>query len=236
MNLIIALASAVAFALLLREPIRKFPVVFYVLAIAVDIVFLTQAISSFSAVAGRALFPFMQQGLFAFGLLSVVMFIGVLPEGSRPKRYLRPVRGELSIIASILIVGHVLNYFQPIFMRAFMGAGVKTSVFAGVALSVVLVVLLAVLTITSFRHVRNVMDAAMWKRVQLLAYPFYVLVFCHIMAMLMPAALNGAGRAVVVVVLYVVLLIAYAGLRLWRVSRDRGRSAAQAPQEAEAAK
>lgn len=235
MNLIIALVAAVGFAVLLRGPIKKFPVAFYVLAIVVDAVFLAQAISSFSAVAGRALFPFMQQGLFAFGLLSVVMFIGVLPESSKAKRYLRPVRGELSIIASILIIGHVINYFQPIFMRALSGAGVKTSVLAGVVLSVVLVVLLAILMVTSFRHVRNAMDATVWKRVQLLAYPFYVLVFCHITAMLMPAALNGAGRAVVVVALYAVLLVAYAGLRLWRASRERGQSAAQAPREAEAA-
>lgn len=221
MNLVIALVVAIGFAVLLREPIRKFPIAFYVLAVAVDAVFLTQAISSISVVVGRALFPFIQQGLFAFGLLSVVMYIGVLPEGSRLKRHLRPVRGELSIIASILIVGHVLNYFQPIFIRAFAGAGVKAGVFAGVLLSVALVVLLAILMVTSFRHVRNAMDAALWKRVQLLAYPFYLMVFCHIMAMLLPSAMNGAGRASAAVMLYAVLGIGYVALRLWRARRDR---------------
>lgn len=226
MNLAIALIAAVAFAVLFREPMRRHPVVFYALAIFVDVAFLTRAISSLSAVAGRALFPYMQQGLFAFGLLSVVMFLGVLPEKSRVKRYLRPVRGELSVVACILIVGHVLNYFQPVFARALGGADVRASVFAGVLISVALVALLLILMATSFRRVRDMMRATSWKRIQLLAYPFYLLVFCHVMAMLLPSALSGAGRAITAVALYAVLGLSYVSLRLRRMRCEQGGTAA----------
>lgn len=226
MDLVIALISAVIFAVLFREPMRRHPIVFYALAISVDIAFLTRAISSLSAVAGRMLFAYMQQGLFAFGLLSVVMFIGVLPEKSRAKRYLRPVRGELSVVACIFIVGHVLNYLQPVFMRVVGGADVRASVFTGVLISVILVALLTILTVTSFRSVRDAMPATSWRRIQLFAYPFYFLMFCHVMAMLLPSALSGANRATIAVALYAILGLSYVTLRLWRLYCDRRGAAA----------
>ena len=48
--------------------------------------------------------------LLGFALFALVMYIGALPEGSKARQMLMPIRGELSIIAAILTVGHVANY------------------------------------------------------------------------------------------------------------------------------
>ncbi|MEC4175106.1 hypothetical protein VIN30_01410 [Adlercreutzia sp. R7] len=221
MNLIVACILAGGFSYFLRKPIRKHPGVFYLVALAVDALMMTNAIAGFSPVAARMLFPYLQQSLFAFGILSVVMMVGVLPEGSL-KRSLRPIRGELSIIASILIAGHVVHYANPMLTRVFFGGMDATAgTFWGTVLSLVLIALLVVLTVTSFKVVRNAMASVTWKRVQMLAYVFYGLVFCHVFAMLLPSAMGGGAKAVVNVVLYVAILLVYVVGRLGRAYRDR---------------
>ncbi len=117
MELLIALVASVAFALTMRDPLKAHPAVFYVAAVLVSAAFASHAALEIAPVFGRALFPYVQRCLFAFGLLSVVMFVGVLPEGSRLRRYLNPVRGKLSVVASILVAGHVANYAQSYLRR-----------------------------------------------------------------------------------------------------------------------
>lgn len=221
MNLLVACILAGGFSYFLRKPIRRHPGVFYLVALAVDVLIMTDAIADLSPAAARMLFPYLQQSLFAFGILSVVMMVGVLPEGNL-KRALRPIRGELSIIASILIAGHVVHYANPMLTRVFFeGMDATTGTFWGTVLSLVLIALLVVLTVTSFKIVRNAMSPATWKRVQMLAYVFYGLVFCHVFAMLLPSAMSGGNKAVVNVVLYAVVLLTYVVGRLGRAHRDR---------------
>lgn len=222
MSLIVSMIVAAVLAYGLREPLRRAPVPFYLAALAVAALAATGALSAASPVTARAAFPYLQQGIFAFALLSVVMFTSVLPEG-RLRRALRPIRGELSIIACILIAGHVAHYANPMLTRVLSGNfGATAGAFWGTVLSLALVALLVVLTITSFRAVRSAMRPAVWKRVQRLAYLFYGLVFCHIFAMLAPSAAAAGERALVSVVLYGAILAAYVIGRLYRAFAERG--------------
>ncbi len=84
----------------------------------------------------------------------------------------------------------------------------------GVAVALVLVVLAA----TSVSAVRKAMDAAVWKRVQKLAYPFYLLMYVHLAAMLVPSSLMG-GNSLANLVVYTVVVAAYALLRLAKAKR-----------------
>lgn len=221
MSLIISLILSMVFAYGLRKPLRLHPWAFYVAALVVDALMISNAIAAVSPVVSRMLFPYLQQSVFAFGLLTVVMAVGALPEGNL-KRALRPVRGELSIVASILIAGHVVHYANPMLTRVFFGnMPTTTAAFWGTVLSLVLVVLLVMLAVTSFRAVRNAMSPTAWKRVQVFAYPFYLLVFCHIFAMLLPSAMSGGAKAMVNVGLYAIILLAYVVGRLVRASADR---------------
>lgn len=69
-------------------------------------------------------------------------------------------------------------------------------------LAVVLLVLLVVLGVTSFAFVKRQMSTASWKKVQKLAYPFFGLVYVHLLLMLLPSALHGGLAAQASVVVY----------------------------------
>lgn len=219
MEPLIAIAACIAFAFVFRNALKAAPALFYVLAIVADLVFLGHALSGFVPVIARALQPYLQRCLIAFGLFAVVMFIGVLPEGSRARRWLAPVRGELSIVAAILAAGHIANYLGA-YLTQF-AQGFAASKAASFAVAAIVVALLAVLAATSLRAVRRRMDAAAWTRVQLLAYPFFILVYVHLLLILGPSASGSEQKAFESVVVYTVVMLAYAVLRGGKAALDR---------------
>lgn len=239
MELLIALAASAAFALAFRNPLKAHPAAFYAAAVLVSAAFASHLVLAAAPVAGRALFPYVQRCLFAFGLLTVVMFVGVLPEGSKLRRHLAPVRGELSIVASILVAGHVANYALSYLAQLAGGlSGMPATMLASFATSAVLTALLALLAVTSLNAVRTRMDAVSWKRVQLLAYPFYLLIYVHLALILAPSASSPEQKAFFSIVVYTVIFASYAVARLVRAAtakrRDLTRKDVTAIEEAEA--
>ena len=87
---------------------------------------------------------------------------------------------------------------------------------------------MAVLWITSFQVVKHGMKALTWKRIQRLAYPFYVLTYVHLALLLMPSALVGNTVAVVSIAVYSAVMGAYVVLRSAKALADR-RAEATAP-------
>ncbi len=88
--------------------------------------------------------------------------------------------------------------------------------------------LLLVLGVTSFNFVKKRMHARTWKRVQLLAYPFSLLTYVHLMFMLAPSALAGGASSMVGIAVYSAVFVAYLALRLWRHAVDRKAEAVSA--------
>ena len=88
-------------------------------------------------------------------------------------------------------------------------------------LALVLFALLLVLGVTSFNAVKRRMRADTWKRVQLLAYPFFGLVYVHLLLMLLPSALQGGAAAQASVAAYTAVFGTYAVLRVTRALLDR---------------
>jgi DMSO/TMAO reductase YedYZ heme-binding membrane subunit len=83
-------------------------------------------------------------------------------------------------------------------------------------------VLLAVLTVTSFVVVRNHMRPTFWKRLQTLAYPFYLLIYLHLILVLLPSALSGSLAIAFNLLVYTALFATYTALRLRRAAVDQG--------------
>ena len=133
----------------------------------------------------------------------------------------------MSIVACILVLGHMVRFIGVYATRVLGGGAVAGNVLASFAIAVVLFALFAVLGVTSFEFVRRRMGIAAWRRVQRLAYPFYMLVYAHVLVMLGPAALNGGTGALGGVLMYTTVFGAYAVLRVRRALVDsaRGRSA-----------
>lgn len=219
MDFLLVFVCAVAAAFALRNPIKKAPVAFYILAVAVSVLFIAAEFFPMPRAVWSALFLLVQKCMLALALFAVVMFIGVLSRDSRAGRWLRPIRAELSIIAWILSLGHMAVYLVSYLPR--LGGVNKGAVMISFVVALVLFALLLVLGVTSFNVVKKRMKKDTWKRVQMLAYPFFGLVYLHLMLMLLPPALHGGVAAQVSVAVYSVLFATYALLRVRRAMIDR---------------
>lgn len=227
MELLIALVVSVLFAFLLRKQIKHYAVSFYVVAVAVDVLFLSRMLFGVSREFAAAAYPYFTRCLLGFALFTVVMYIGVLPRGSKVRHMLMPIRGELSIIAAILVIGHVVNYLGAYLAQILSGfAGMSVGMIASFAVSSLLIVLLAALTVTSFNAVKTRMRPERWKALQRWAYVFFGLTYLHLLLVLAPTISSASQKAMLSVAIYTVIVVAYAVLRVVAYLRERKQVAA----------
>ena len=159
--------------------------------------------------------------LLAYGIFSIVMFVGVLPVGSALRRQFSPIRGELSIVATILAFGHVGNYIKPYLAQGLAGLiGLPKGLVLSFLVSCVLVTLLTILSVTSIRCVRRNLDCAVWKKAQLLVYPFFGLIFVHLSLALVPSVSFFGQKAFFSVMIYSAILLLYVVFRLRKARAD----------------
>lgn len=71
-----------------------------------------------------------------------------------------------------------------------------------------------VFTVTSFPSVRKKMQAKKWKQLQRTAYVFYGLMYVHIILINIPYARLGLGMYVANVVIYSIVFLGYAAMRI----------------------
>ena len=231
----IVIIVTIAVACLLRNPIKKAPMVFYGLSVAVIVLFF--ALSSLGAPrwVSLAFFWTIHKCLVPLALFILVMYIGVFSRTSKVSLWLRPIRAELSIIAWILTVGHVVAYLRSYLSPIFYGTALQTNVFIGIIVAIILFVLLIVLGVTSFRAIKKNMSLQGWKNVQRLAYPFFAFTYIHLLCLLLPSAMRGGAAATISVVVYSVIFIAYFVLRIMRAVSDRKAGITDTPAEHEEA-
>ena len=154
------------------------------------------------------------KGGLAGALFVFVMYAGAFPSGSRPSRKLIPIRGQLSIIAGILSLGHAVRYGATYFVLLFTRASyLKMSTLAASVTSFFLVAVMIPLLATSFLFVRRRMKPKNWKKLQKAAYVFYVLLWAHIVLMNFPSAKNGNLQATLNIHLYSIIFLTYLWLK-----------------------
>lgn len=221
MDFLATFVLVLIFSWLFRRSIHMHPGVFYALAIACNAALAANVFLPLPRWTLSAISPLMQKGGLGVAFFLLVMWIGVFPRDSRLSRDFRPIRAELSIMACILIAGHMCVYLASYVPRFASGGMVKDSVAAAFMVACILLVLVLVLGATSFRAVKRHMKARTWKKVQSLAYAFYALVLVHLLLMLGPSAAAGSGRSVVMVVIYAVLFGGYIAARIARAVIDR---------------
>ena len=221
MDILIALVASVVFALALRTPLMRCPWAFYIGAVALDALFLSGALEAVVPDVNRELLPFLRRAIFPYALFVVVMYIGVLPESSRLRAYLKPVRGPLSIVAALLALCHIASYLSVYMGPALKGFGTMAdSTLAALAMAVALAVLLTALTVTSFAAVRRRMHARTWLLLQKAAYVFFALFTLHAVVLLLPSSMAG-GSPALAVSLYSGVFLLYVILRVGRRAFDR---------------
>ena len=228
MEVIIALVVAIAIAFAAEPAIKRFPVVWYVIIVILDVVYLTHVLAQVSPALDRALYAYFNRGLLAFGFLAVVMFIGVFGNSSKIRRYLTPIRGELSIMGALLCLPHIVNYLLIYIRRMLAGfESIVNNIVVSFFIALVVTVILAILTVTSFNRIRKAMTPAKWKKLQKWAYPFFILLYVHIVVALSGSITSVGSKAFWSLVFYTVITVAYVVLRLLKVQRDRKAEAAR---------
>ena len=226
MRFVIALVVSFALVWLCAKPLKKYPAPFYLGAVALLGLYFWGSAAGVRNEAWSYFQPLMQRCALAFLLFSIVMFVGVLGEKNPLRTHLMPIRRQLSILACIFAVGHIAFYaasYVPRLTSAFTG-----NLAFSLGLAALITALMAVLWVTSFSVVKHAMKAVSWKRVQRLAYPFYVLTYVHLALLLMPSALAGNDVAVLSITVYSIVMGAYVVLCLRKALADRRTEATAA--------
>lgn len=194
--------------------LKRFPLPFYIVIVGFDTLYAYGVLQNSTGLFWSQFLPLMQRCTLAFLLFSVVMFTGALKDGSSLKTHLLPLRQQLSIIASILCFCHVVFYLASYLPR--ITSVLSSNVLFSIALSLFLAFLLVILFVTSFSQIKKRMSADHWKKIQKLAYPFYILTYFHLALLLFPGVLAGKDTAILGFVIYTIIIALYVILRTRR--------------------
>lgn len=215
MLLIISLIIVALFIYFLKGSLKKHAGIYYIGAAVISIaVFLLEFLPMPLFVKNNIL------GIFAKGSIGTAMFVavmyaGALPKGSKLIAPLMKIRGELSITAAILVLCHNftygITYFKMLFIKP---EALSATQLTAAIISLVLIIIMIVLTVTSFQAVRKKMQAKKWKQLQRTAYVFYGLMYVHIMLINIPYARLGLGMYIANVVIYSIVFLGYAAMRI----------------------
>lgn len=215
MLFIISLIIVALFIYFLKDSLKKYANIFYIGAAVISIaVFLLEFLPMHLFVKNNIL------GIFAKGSLGTAMFVavmytGALPKGNKLIAPLMKIRGELSITAAILVLCHNFTYGMTYFRMLFTKTSLLSATqLAAAVISLVLIAIMIVLTVTSFPSVRKKMQAKKWKQLQRTAYVFYGLMYVHIILINIPYARLGLGMYVANVVIYSIVFLGYAAMRI----------------------
>jgi DMSO/TMAO reductase YedYZ heme-binding membrane subunit len=221
MSLLLTLAITTVMAYALRKPLQRWPLPFYGIALLVVVVALYFALVPQSSALLRSYASVIQRGQIAMALFALVMYLGVLSDTSNFRRALMPVRAELSILAGIFICGHFIPYLKNYLGMITSLMTLKANVLISLIVAIILLVMLACLMVTSFNAAKRHMTAERWKRIQLLAYPFFGLIYLHLLGYFLTPALQGAPQPLITLAVYTLLFAAYPILRLRKSLKKR---------------
>ena len=215
MLFLIAVIVAVCIAVFLRKPLKKCPIAFYLTAVVIS-----AAVSIFDfrgapAFVNNYIIALFSRGTLATGLWAVVMWTGALPNGSKPIKALMPIRGELSIFAALLTLGHNIGFGKTYFVRMFTAPGsMGAQQLAAGIISIIMLAIMLPLTVMSFPKIRKKFKPKTWKNIQRAAYVFYALIYVHVMILSVPSAIAGRNGYLFSIAAYSVVFIGYAVCRV----------------------
>jgi DMSO/TMAO reductase YedYZ heme-binding membrane subunit len=218
MKFLIGLSVVIVFIALFRRQIKTHPGIFYVVALLLNIPLIYSVFGRVPVWYMKYFLFLVQNASLPLALFTVVMYIGVLREGSTLHKNLLPIRAELSIIAGILSLGHIFIFGRIFILNLLLApAFLPSSQMIATTIAIALVVVLMLpLVVTSLKAVRSRMKPVSWRRLQLLAYPFYLFIYAHIIMFLLPSAIAGSTRLQVSIAVYSVVFLGYVVLRIRR--------------------
>jgi DMSO/TMAO reductase YedYZ heme-binding membrane subunit len=206
-----------AFFLIFQPWISKHPSIFYGITIAFILLlfasYFTGLYESFPAWFSDSVVMMFARGALSTAVFAIVMYLGVIPVRFAPAGRLMRIRAEMSIIGCILALGHNVYYGMYYFYDLFTKASeLELPYLIATVITLILIAIMLPLMITSFRSVRKKMSAPSWKKLQRLAYVFYVLLYIHVMIVLC-ANVRGIS-SILSIAAYTLVFVPYFVLRL----------------------
>ena len=138
-----------------------------------------------------------------------------------------PIRGELSIFAAILTLGHNIGYGKTYFVRLFTDASrMSAEQLTASFLTIAMLIIMIPLTVMSFPQIRKKMNAKLWKKIRRTAYLFYGMMYLHVMVLFVPMAKAGRQGYFLSVLAYSIVFIGYAVCRIrkWYLLRKKAEN------------
>ncbi|MCI7474432.1 MAG: ferric reductase-like transmembrane domain-containing protein [Clostridiales bacterium] len=220
--ILVSVALTLLFAFGCRNALKKHAGLFYLAAaliVVLEVIYYQFGIRDMAPEWLTAhVVNFFKRGALSTAMFIVVMYLGAL-DGNRPAvRKLMEIRGELSIIACILTLGHNIVYGMKHFVALFTNPWeMKPNVLIAAILSVIMIAIMIPLMVTSFKAVRGRMPASRWKSLQRLAYVFFALIYIHVMVLFLPKL----DKKLVDILIYTVIFALYLILRLIKAAKRR---------------
>ncbi|MGM9605103.1 MAG: FMN-binding protein [Faecousia sp.] len=227
MIFIISLVIAAAFILLCGKALRAHPAPFYIAAAALSalVIELYWAAPGFLSLQMRTRLPILI-GAVGTAFFIFVMYAGALPNGHPLMKKIMPIRGELSIFACLLTLGHNLSYGKNYLTPGYLFSAPVSPTKVAAWISAVSILLMLMLTITSIKAVRKCIQPKKWKALQRWAYLFYALVYLHVLLLAIPNLLKGRTTYTVNLLVYSLVYLSYAVCRIQKaVLVKRGQAA-----------
>ena len=215
MNLITGILFTIIFYGLTAKFIKKRPVIFYV-GVYVWTCFVVYYYNmgydrNLPLWFNEYFMKIFSRGIFATATFMIVMFLGTITKYNDFSKKLMAIRGEISIMASLLVFSHNiifgLRYFPTLFTNP--SSMPKRELIASI-ITIFLLLMLIPLFVTSFKTVRRKMKAKSWKNLQKMAYPFFIGIYIHVMVLYS----SNWKENMVGVVIYTLIYLAYIILRL----------------------
>jgi DMSO/TMAO reductase YedYZ heme-binding membrane subunit len=224
MLLIISLILTTFLSIVYYKQIKKHSTMLYIIATLIAMFFVVFMSSNLNEYIPKYISKFVigvfSKGTISLALFTIVMYTGVFNNSFKFKKNLMAIRGELSIIACILTLGHNVLYGMYFFPTFFTNMQ-SLSIFKIIAtlLSLTMICLMIPLMITSFKSVRKRMPYKSWKRIQRSAYVFYGVMYIHIMLLYIPKFNDKLFK----IILYSIIFLAYYVLRIRKFFKDKSK-------------
>lgn len=227
MLFLIAIAAAFGFAYLCKKPLKQHPYIFYIGAAVISIIVAAVDFRNVPEIINTYIIGLFSRGAFGTALWAVVMWTGAFPNSSKPIKAFMPIRGELSIFAAILTLGHNIGYGKTYFVRLFTDASrMSAEQLTASFLTIAMLIIMIPLTVMSFPQIRKKMNAKLWKKIQRTAYLFYGMMYLHVMVLFVPMAKAGRQGYFLSVLAYSIVFIGYAVCRIrkWYLLRKKAEN------------
>lgn len=223
MKILISILLVFIFIYLFHKQIKKYSNIFYIIATIISIGFILYFQLNLDEQVPKNINEYVvkifSKSIVSTAMFTIVMYTGVLDKKMNITKKLFSIRGELSIIACILTLGHNVLYGITNFVALFTDpTSMKLPKLIAAIVSVVLIVIMIPLMITSFTSVRKRIPFKKWKAIQRSAYVFYGLIYVHIMCLLVPKMQKGKFYDVLI---YTFIFALYYVARIYRFMKDK---------------